>query len=556
MWSKIFFFKFVISFTGIFCSWNQILAQKLQVGLPFFEERIRLKQIDGSWDTSVSFLIRPLDLGDLSSNWNYILENDSIYDLRKYQKEIRKKQKFETGLLPISLISGFTSGNPYPTTSNLLISKGGQIYFSGGVYLRAGFLRIQFQPEFIYSENLEYEIGQPKSWNIEFVERFGTGSYKRVFPGQSSIKVDFGAFSAGFSTENLWWGPGQFNSLLFSNNAFGFPHFTINTRRPAKTFIGKIEAQVLAGRLEGADIPNSPIENIIDERRYLNGFSISIQPRWVPNLFLGVSRVFQQYESFRGNSFSDYFPIFDPFQKKDVFVNGNDSGAFDQEGRDQQVTFHGRYLIPKALMEFYFEYGRRDHAFNWREATLNPEHARAFLLGLNKKISLANKDYLLFKAEIIQQQESINIIVRYPGIGGSLNWSGHGVVRHGFTNFGQMMGPGIGPGSNAQTFEISWLKPQLKFGLLMERVNRYQDFYTANFNDPSPANRWVDFSTSILGDLNINKFVLTSRLNFINSANQGWLPISGSGIDFSKGKSRFVFQSQIGLVFFPGKNSN
>ena len=532
-------------------------AQRLQVGMPFLEERIRLSQLEGNWDASVSLFIRPLDLGNYAKNTEQILGTDSIFSLKENQKVISKQKKFEINSLPLMSISGFSVGNPYPNTSILLINNGFQNYFTGGLFVKAGILSVQIQPEYIIAQNQEYDPGRAKSWNIEYIERFGQKSYSKFLPGQSSVRLNFGAFSAGVSTENIWWGPGQFNALLFSNNAFGFPHFTLNTRRPAKTLFGNIETQLIVGKLEGADVNNTSIENIIDEPRYFNGISFSIQPRGLPNLFLGFSRVFQQYESFQGDSFTDYFPIFDPFQKKDKFVNGNDSGIFDQEGRDQQITSEGRYLIPKAKMEFYFEYGRRDHAFDWREAMLNPEHARAYLLGFTKISKLNGVQSLLFRGEILQQQESINILVRYPGTGGSLNWSGHGVVRHGFTNYGQMMGAGIGPGSNSQTLEISWLKPTQKIGFLFERVNRYQDFYTANFNDPSPANRWVDFSSSFLGDFKMKNLILTSRLNFIKTYNRDWLPVSGSGVDFSIGRSDFSFQGQIGVLFFlPGTSKN
>lgn len=530
-------------------------AQGLQVGIPFLEERIRLNQLEGSWDPSVSLFLRPLDLGDYTKNLEGVLGIDTVFSLKNHQKGLSSRNKFEINPLPLISISGFSTGNPYANTSNLLINKGFQNYFSGGFFAKAGILSIQIQPEYIIAQNQEYNPGQAKSWNIEYVERFGERLYSRLMPGQSSVRINFGAFSAGVSTENLWWGPGQFNALLFSNNAFGFPHFTLNTRRPAQTFIGNIETQLIVGKLEGADVNNTPIENIIDEPRYFNGISFSIQPRGLPNLFLGFSRVFQQYESLRGDSFSDYLPIFDPFQKKGKFVNGNDSGIFDQEGRDQQITVHGRYLVPKAKMEFYFEYGRRDHAFDWREAILNPEHARAYLFGFTKISKLKGNESLVFRGEILQQQESINILVRYPGTGGSLNWSGHGVVRHGFTNYGQMMGAGIGPGSNSQTLEVSWMNPSQKIGFLFERVNRYQDFYTANFNDPSPANRWVDFSSSVLGDFKMKNFILTSRLNFIKTSNRGWLPVSGSGVDFSNGQSDFSFNGQIGLLIFLCKSA-
>lgn len=512
------------------------------------EERLRINQLVGKTDLSFSFLHRPLDVR------NFHLNRDGLYESNILQNPIdsvsreKNRESVSFELLPLYLNTGLSTGTPYPTTSNLLMSKGFQTYLTGGAFFSAGPLSIQLQPELIYAQNQKYDQNPSKSWNTEFIERFGEGAYTRFFPGQSSVRLNFGAFSLGASTENIWWGPGQFNSLLFSNNAFGFPHLTLNTRKPAKTFLGTFEGQLIVGKLQGSGLANTNVDDLIDDWRYLNGITFSYQPKWVKGFFFGISRVFQQYESFMGNSFSDYFQIFDGFQKKDKYENGNDSGKFDQEGRDQQLTLFGRYVIPKAKAEFYFEYGRRDHAYDWRDAMLNPEHARAYLVGFNKLIPLKQENALLIRSEITQQQESINILVRYPGTGGSLNWSGHGVVRHGFTNFGQMLGPGIGPSSNSQTMEVSWLNPLNKLGLKLERLNRHQDYYTANFNDPSEAGRWVDYNFTLLGEIKRKNVVLTSQLSLINSLNQLWLPSSGSTADFPVGDRVLSLQAQLGMV--------
>lgn len=541
--------RFLFAVLGaIFLPEFSVFSQNLQVGLPVIEERLRLGQLQGTTNLHVSFMQRPIDLDTYSRNENGFWMSDSLQTQSKGIKEENPRKNLILKPLPVYMNSGFNTGTPYPATSNLVMNKGFQTYITTGVYFATGPLSVQVQPELIFAQNQEYQTGASKSWNTEFIERFGAGRYLRFFPGQSSVRLNFGSFSLGASTENIWWGPGQFNALLFSNNAFSFPHLTFNTRKPAKTFLGTFEGQLIVGKLQGSGLENTNVIDLIEDWRYINGISFSYQPKWIKGAFFGVSRIFQQYESFMGNSFTDYFPIFDSFQKKDQFENGNDSGKFDQEGRDQQITFFGRYVIPNAKAEFYFEYGRRDHAYDWREATLNPEHARAYILGFNKLISLNQGNALLIRSEITQQQESINILVRYLGTGGSLNWSGHGVVRHGFTNFGQMLGPGIGPSSNSQTMELSWLTPLKKLGIKFERLNRHQDYYTANFNDPSEAGRWVDFNLTLLGEIRKENYIIFSQFSGIRSFNYGWLPAAGSVQDFPLGDRKLSFQIQLGLV--------
>ncbi len=160
---------------------------------------------------------------------------------------------------------------------------------------------------------------------------------------------------------------------------------------------------------------------------------------------------------------------------------------------------------------------------------------------------------LLIRSEVTQQQESINIIVRYPGTGGSLNWGGHGVIRHGFTNYGQMIGPGIGPSSNSQTIEVSWIKNMDKIGIKFERLNRHQDYYTANFNDPSEPGRWIDFNMGILGTYKLNSLCLTGEFNAIRSKNYLWGMTSHSSMSFPDGNSYFSYRGQIALIYVLNK---
>lgn len=542
----------------IFCSTLsfQGFSQNLQTGIPILEENIRRAQVLGKIDYPISFLSRPIDFGIMQ------LETDSIFS-KKFLKIGNEKEplinsedikpKLVFLFLPILSTSGNNARNPYPEVSNLILGKGFQTYFSAGFYSSFGPLSIQIQPELIFAENKEYETGLLKSTNVEYLERFGSGSYSRLLPGQSSVRLNFGAFSLGASTENIWWGPGQFNSLLFSNNAFGFEHLTFNTRKPAETFLGSFEGQLLVGRLEGSDFAKDNPTIEINEWRYLNGFTFSYQPKWLPGLYVGTSRVFQQYNSLRGNSFSDYFPIFNGFQKERLIEGQVDSGLFDQEGRSQQITFFARYFNIKAKAELYFEYGRRDHAINWREAILNPEHARAYLFGFTKLVPIANDDHIQIRGEVLQQQESINIIVRYPGTSGSLNWSGHGIVRHGFSNLGQMLGPGIGPSSNIQTLEAAWIRGMKKLGIRFERLNRHQDMYVMYSGNSLLTDRWIDFSLRLLGDWQWNKLLMKSQLNFINSNNYLWQPAPNNSSDFPNGNNMFSMQGQVSIIYFLNK---
>lgn len=538
---------------------SKSFAQNIQVGVPVIEESIRRGQLLGEIDSTYSFNSRPLDSRQLKGSSAKGSKSKS-YFYRDFLEKENPNPKSEIwrarfSLLPIVSSSQFNTGYPYPSVSAFIPSLGFQTYFTTGFFASWGPLSVQIHPEFISAQNRNFEPGILKSDNTEFLERFGSNTYTVLFPGQSSVRLNFGAFSFGASTENIWWGPGQFNSLLFSNNAFGFQHLTFNTRRPAKTFIGSFEGQFLAGFLESSEFSglNPTIERT--ERRYLNGLTISYQPKWIPGFFIGFSRVFQQFESDRRSSFSEYFPILEGFQKKEFFEKPSDSGLFDQEGRDQQVTFSSRFVSKKAKTDIYFEYGRRDHAYDWREAILNPEHARAYLVGFSKLFRYRGQEFIQVRGEILQQQESINILVRYPGVTGSLNWAGHGVVRQGFTQFGQMLGPGIGPSSNVQTLEVAWVEGMKKLGVRFERLNRHQDVYVKYFQNNSQSKPWVDFSFSLLGNWQWKSLLLQSHVNLINSKNFQWQVDQLAPAGYPKGINSFSIQSQLSLIYlFQPKN--
>lgn len=522
-----------------------LFSQSVPSNQIIFEEYLRREQLVGKTISS-SFMTRPFISSDsiVLKNFHYaypIKEKDST---RFFSHELK--------LLPLSMGSQLGSGNPYPEGGKFLQAKGYQQLIAAGIYGSFGPFSIQLQPEFIFAQNNSYNTGFSKEGGIEFVEIFGEGAYSKLLPGQSSIRLNYGAFSLGASTENIWWGPGQYNSLLFSNNAIGFQHLTLNTQKPAKTFLGSFEGQMILGKLENF----APfIRNGKEDWRYVNGITFSYQPKWLPGLFFGVSRVFQQYSSFNNQTLAYYFPIFEPFQKVNLIDPNSpffDSSEYDDRLQSQQLTGFARLVIPKAEAEVYFEFGRRDHAVDWREYILNPEHARAYLLGFKKLISLSNESFFQVNGEILQQQESINILARYGSSGGS-SWASHG-IRQGFTNQGQLLGPGVGPSSNVQTLETSWVKGVKKLGVRWERLNRHQDVYTRRFNDPSENGRWVDYSARLLANWQFDNLLVSTTTNFVYTLNNQWNLSETSTGEFPKGKNSFMVVGQVNLIYSWGRN--
>jgi hypothetical protein len=539
------FSKISILFLLIIFNFTNSLAQNFNTN-NFIDNYIRNYQLN-SGNVLNSFLLRPIY--NKNPKLPIFFMGDSLLGIEKSPTSF----KLDFKMLPVSTGVQIGTNNPYPEVSKFIQAKGYQQWLSGGFISTFGPFSLTLQPEFFFADNKYYSPGVSKGGGmIEYVEIYGNRNFVKRLPGQSSLRLNYGGFSLGASTENIWWGPGQYNSLLFSNNAFGFQHLTLNTYKPAKTFFGSFEGQLIIGKLENF-VPF--IREGKEDWRYVNGITFSYQPKWLPGFFIGASRVFQQYSSFNDKSWSYYFPLFEPFQKVrliDLNSPNFDSSVYDGRLQSQQLTGFSRLVIPKAKVELYFEYGRRDHAVDWREFLLNPEHARAYIIGFKKLISFSNEAIFQINGEILQQQESINILNRYGKSGGQ-SWASHGILQ-GFTHQGQLLGPGIGPSSNVQILETSWVKGVKKLGIRWERLNRHQDVYTVLFNDPSENGRWIDYSARLLADWKFDNLLVSTTTNFVYSLNNQWNLSETSTSAFPKGKNSFMVVGQLNFIYFLGKN--
>ncbi|WP_233553709.1 capsule assembly Wzi family protein [Algoriphagus lacus] len=469
------------------------------------------------------------------------------------------------GILPLLNTTRITTKRPYGWGDYGLIPNPGlQAYFSGGIQASYKFINFTFRPELVVAQNKGFETnlnemspGQIRSkfffWNYgDFPERFGNGIYADLGWGQSKLTFQYGAFELGGSTQNIWWGPGQFNALTFSSNAEGFPHFTLNTTKPARTFLGNFETQLIVGRLQNSGLDPSQDQELNEvyfvpfsgDWRYLNALMVSYNPKWIPGLFLGFTRTFHQYSESMESGFLAYFPVFEPVTKSNY--------GFDRDGngQSQQISIFGRWLFPKVQNEIYFEYGRRDHSVNWREFALNPEHARAYILGFIQLFDLPlNNKKIQVRGELTHQQESVNRYIRYSGLTGGLTWHTHTPAR-GFVQNGQPLGVGLGVGSNVQTLEVARVDGISKVGIFFERLANNQDFYYKALLQNTERKPWIDLSLGFLYDKQWNNLLLSSKLQLIHARNYQWQLDPASTPEFPKGENLTSMMGQVSLVYF------
>ena len=517
---------------------TQAQAQSLPVGTSVLEDYYRRKELLGELDSTVSFTSRPLFPTEAFKVHNAFDPDSSLREegWLKFDGPLsfaNGKGKFQ--ILPFSWQQQYNSHHPYGWNDGAMIpARGYQSLITGGFFAKIGPLSIQLQPEFVYAANKSFDGFAVDRSDVELrryylihnlidlPERFGESSYNKVLLGQSSIRLTFGPASIGVSNENLWWGPGMRNSLLMSNTATGFKHVTLNTVRPIHTYIGSFEAQVIGGRLNSTGISPLEVQNASngdnlfkekrDDWRYLSAFNVSYQPKWVPGLFLGFTRVFNAYHSDL-SGFKDYVPFFTPFQK----VKTDDGDPFD---RDQLTSLYARWVFIKAKAEVYFEFGINHNSYNFRDFIGSPDHSRAYLFGIRKLMPLKGHEgeFISVNAEITQMSQSPDRLVRQAG-----GWYYHGGVKDGYTNEGQLLGAGVGTGGNLQSLDISWVKGLKKLGLSVERYEHDMDFYNQYIRDlKGQSRRWVDFALAAQGEWNYGNLLFNAKLQGIRSMNYQW----------------------------------
>lgn len=415
--------------------------------------------------------LRYLDLTDTTSNASWSIRPLSPPQLRTLARRI-EGSPWESrlagfvqpaGRLRIGLLSPQASlrfNNEFPYGSNdaaIWAGRGLTSAFSAGVYGSAGPISIALAPMVFRAENTAFPLfpsplacgcGAPLyDVIVDRPQRFGTKPYQRVDPGQSSIRVDLFGVSAGVSSANEGWGPSVEYPFELGNNAAGFPHIFVGTSQSLPILVGRAQVRVIYGRLDQSNY--SPVGGskyyVSDYEpgrlRFASGLIATFQPRGFDGLELGGSRFIHSVWPRTGIP-SSYFRK--PLQ---AFLKVNLPGIEQQVARtdNQLASFFARWAFRPSGVEIYGEYGRDDSAYDLRDFIQEPDHTRAYSLGLAKVFRRQSSRFDVIRVEIM------NFLV--PPLAtttrdeGSIYWNG--LLHQGHTNRGQLLGADIGIGDAA-----------------------------------------------------------------------------------------------------------
>jgi len=314
---------------------------------------------------------------------------------------------FSFEFLPLSVVFRYNTAFPYGSNDGAVwAGRGLTSAIDLGFAFRAGPLSVTFNPIAFRSENQSFQLqasgeagtnplADPLFPNaIDRPQRFGTGPYSRVDPGESTVRLDLFGLAAGISTANMGWGPMEIYPYIIGANAAGFPHAFVGTSTPLPIWIGKIHGRLYWGRLDQSDFsPVSGTSYYSSElesgtKRFMSGAVAIFQPRGVSGLELGAARFFHSVWPRSGIPRSYFTKPFQALLKNSLsgsggFVGGTDAGV----GDNQLASAFARWVFPGSGFELYGEYGREDHSANLRDFIQEPDHSRTYGVGFRKVFS-------------------------------------------------------------------------------------------------------------------------------------------------------------------------
>lgn len=382
--------------------------------------------------------------------------------------------------------------------------KGTTVAATGGLSLRAGRLSASVQPVFAWAQNADFALSpfspsRPSlplspyayptlspSQTLDAPQRFGQDPYGVVDLGQSFVRVDWRGAAVGLSTENQWWGPGVRNSILMSNHAAGMPHLFVGTSRPARLGrVATLDARWSWGQLRESAWFDSVSAN---DRRFFTGIVVSVSPAALPGLQLGATRAFVSDWDRRG---SDFFRIFGAFQKVKQVSGASPVG---DDLQDQLASVFVRWVFPASRLEVYGEWAKGDHSWDLRDLMLEPEHASGYQLGLQKV--LGNPEDVIWRltGEVTLLGAPRTGQVRAPELS---YFYVHHIIRQGYTQRGQVLGAGIGPGSNQQYVGLDRYARWGRVGIAVQRTGYDNDRF---IRQPQPYRNYMEVEPALLAN--------------------------------------------------------
>ncbi len=404
----------------------------------------------------------------------------------------------DNSILPYSLNDGW-----------LWAGRGWSSRVRAGLRVQVDRVHLVLAPELVQTDNQGFRM--PPEWvvqprppgrnvlaspwhtapaSIDLPVRFGTAAFTQWDWAQSTLDVDFGRISAGLSTENEWWGPGIRNAIVLSSNAAGIPRLFVRPTRPLATRAGTFDFRLFAGALRESPYFDTTRAN---DWRSVGALAVTWTPRTAPNVTIGFTRaVYAPVSSWRQVPTH----LLDALIRNPGRPNNHLPGdTVVAPGPDQVLSLFGRWAFPGAGLEVYTEWARNELPASLRDLLTAPNHTQGYTLGLQWAQETSSGATARVQLETTYLEKSPTLRDRPVG-----TWYTSRAVPQGYTNRGQVIGAGIGPGASSQWLAIDYFASRWNAGVFAFRIRWDGDaLYTfPTTNVGGLPNKWCSHDTSMI----------------------------------------------------------
>lgn len=442
-----------------------------------WEERARIAQVLGSAGAS----------GSLLRSWSTAITG--------------------SGWLGVEVLSVYNSEVPYSLNDGALWAGRGAAALVRPAFAAArGRLRLVLAPEFAWSENRGFAMPDAHAppipadrnpwaspWHLspesaDLPLRFGASAFTRLHPGQSSITLLLEPVAFGLATENHWWGPGVRNALVLSTNAPGFPHLFFQSARPLHTALGEFEWRWLSGLLTESRWFDTATAN---DRRSIVSLAVTWRPRFEPNLTVGLARSVYSPGGSAAGALTGWFDALRDVGHPNARPWRGDSTTVP--GPDQIASLFARWLFPAPRAEIWVELARAEQPRSLRDLLLAPDASLGYTLGFHWHRPGRRGRIGRVQGEFTSLGKSAALRDRPFG-----SFYTSRAVAQGYTERGEVLGAGIGPGASSQWLALDLFAPRWRAGAFLGRI-RWEDDALYQVVRTNRGNRWCTHDVSVIG---------------------------------------------------------
>lgn len=332
---------------------------------------------------------------------------------------------------------------------------GATVQANGGVRWQRGPFSAQLAPTLWWSQNADYALLPSASTRnpladfstggIDLPQRLAVGALGRVDPGESYVQISKFGIQAAVTTANEWWGPGVASGPMLSPEAAGLPRVQVGSASPWNIGIGQITGRAFVGRAMRSSISKDTTSNA--GRRLVMGLTGSFSPRGLPELEVGLTRMFHRRWRNGGPTLAEIRTLFDPFFKERLGLAPDDFAA----GRldNQLASIFGRLAIPGANLELYAEYLREDHSWDTQDFLQEPDHDSGVLFGWQKVLPRSADRWWVVRGELVNAR-----ITHLDRIRSQTLFYSHVPLVDGHTMRGQLLGSPFVRGGNGAELAV------------------------------------------------------------------------------------------------------